>query len=289
MNKKEIVKDYLYIIAGTLLFAVGLNQFLTPIKLSTGGVTALGTIFFHLFKVPLSVTNLVFNAILFIFGYRYLGKSSVIKCAAGILLLSMWLQVVSYLPVYSDDILMATLAGAILIGIGIGLVIKREGSTGGSDFAALILNRFIPHISVPSFILFIDCSIIILSGIVFKSVTVTLYSIVALYVSTKVSDIILEMGDYAKSIQIVTLKSSEIAKSIMERFDRGVTGIYSKGMFLENDKITLLCVVSPKQLPAVINLVRKIDKDAFIIVSDVREVMGEGFKLDTVYDKMQTL
>lgn len=287
MRKKELVLDYLLIAAGTLLLALGLNLFLAPIRLSSGGISALGTIFLHLLRIPLSVTNLFFNVILFLVGYRYLGKSSVVKTLAGILLLSLFLQITSYLPVYTEDMWMATLAGGLLVGLGVGLVVRREGSTGGSDFAALILNRFLPHVSVATFIMIIDCTIIVLAGIVFRSVTVTLYSVVSLFLATRVSDAILSMGSLAKSIYVLSPKSEEIAQTIMQRFERGVTGIQSKGMYSEKNSLMLLCVVSPKELPILVNMVRSLDKSAFIIISDAREVVGEGFQEHTPYDKIQ--
>ncbi len=288
MKRKELFMDYVWITLGALLLALGLNLFLVPIKLSSGGISTIGTIGLHLFSIPLSVTNLLLNTVLFLIGYRYLGKSSVIKTLAGILFLSLFLQLTDSLPAYSEDVWMATIAGGILVGTGIGLVVRREGSTGGSDFAALVLHRFLPHISVATFILVIDCAIIVLAGIVFRSVTVTFYSVLSLFLATRVSDSILSMGSLAKSIYVASKKSEEISQTIMERFERGVTGIYSKGMYSDTNSILLLCVVSPRELPALIHMVRSIDKQAFVIVSDAREVVGLGFQEQTPYDKIQT-
>lgn len=288
MKTKEIVFDYLLIGLGALLLALGLNLFLVPIKLSSGGISTIGTICLHLFRIPLSVTNLLLNTVLFLIGYRYLGKSSVVKTLAGILLLSLFLQLTDALPVYSEDVWMATIAGGVLVGAGIGLVVRREGSTGGSDFTALVLHRFFPHISVASFIMVIDCAIIVLSGIVFRSVTVTFYSVLSLFLSTRVSDAILSMGSLAKSVYVASKKSEEISKTIMERFQRGVTGIYSKGMYSDANGLMLLSVVSPRELPALVHAIRSIDKNAFVIISDAREVVGHGFQEQTPYDKIQT-
>ena len=288
MKRKELFMDYVWIALGALLLALGLNLFLVPIKLSSGGISTIGTMCLHLFRIPLSVTNLLLNTVLFLIGYRYLGKSSVVKTLAGILLLSLFLQLTEGLPVYTEDVWMATIAGGILVGVGIGLVVRREGSTGGSDFAALVLHRFLPHISVATFILVIDCAIIALSGIVFRSVTVTFYSVISLFLATRVSDAILSMGSLAKSVFVASKKSQEISQTIMERFERGVTGIYSKGMYSDTNSMMLLCVVSPRELPALVHTVRSIDKQAFVIISDAREVVGLGFQEQTPYDKIQT-
>lgn len=286
MRKKEIFLDYLLVALGSLLLALGLNLFLTPMKLSTGGISSIGTMLLHLFRIPLSVTNLVLNAVLFLFGYRYVGKASVIKTLAGILLLSLFLQLTSNMPSYGEDLFMATIAGGILAGGGVGLVIRREGSTGGSDFAALVLNRFFPHISVATLILVIDCAIIAVSGLVFRSLTVTFYSVVSLFLATRVSDAILSMGSLAKSIYVASPKAEEISENIMKRFERGVTGIYSKGMYSGKDSLMLLCMVSPRELPKLVHMVRSVDRRAFIIISDAREVVGEGFREETPYDRI---
>ena len=276
---KCILTDYVFVIAGTFFLALGLNNFLVPLKLSSGGISSLATIFYHLFDIPLSVTNLICNAVLFAFGYKYLGKQSVLKTISGILFLSFFLELTLKFPTYSEDVIIATAAGGVCVGIGVGLVISRGASTGGSDFAALILNRFFPHISATDFIMIIDCTIIVAAGAVFKSVTVTAYSVISLYISIKISDYICTCGDSAKSIYILSEKSEKISSRIMKRFERGVTGIYSKGMYSENNKMMLMCVVSPKELPALVHVVRDIDKSAFIIISDVKEVLGEGFKV----------
>ena len=286
INLKKCIFDYLYIAIGSLILAMGMNMFLVPCQISSGGVGSIGTVLLYVFNIPLSVTNLFFNVILFIFGYKYLGKTSVLKTIIGIIFLSLFLEVTKYFPTFNNDLFVSTVVGGVLVGIGVGFVIRVEASTGGSDFAALILKRFIPHISTATLILIIDCIIIIFAGIVFKSYTITFYSAISMFISSKVTDRIATMGDAAKSILIISKKNNEIAKSVMKNFERGVTGIYSKGLYSEEDKIMLLCVVSPKELPSLIYTVRNIDKNAFTIVFDAREVLGEGFKLKTEYDKI---
>ncbi len=283
---KRVALDYLILIIGSFVLALGLNVFLVPCQLSSGGVGTLGTVLLYLFKIPLSVTNLFFNALLFVFGYKYLGKASVMKTVAGIFALSVFLETTKYLPTFSDDILISTVMGGILIGIGIGFVVRVEASTGGSDFAALIIKRFIPHISVATMILLIDTVIIIFASIIFKSYTVLFYSALSMFISSKVTDKIMTIGDAAKHISIISKKNDEIAKIVMNSFDRGITGIYSKGLYSGEDNLMLICVVSPKEVPYIINMVRKIDESAFVIISDAREVLGEGFKERTEYDKI---
>lgn len=275
--KLKTVKSYLFIAIGAFLLAAGLNMFLVPCKISSGGVSSIGTILLYKFNIPMSVTNIFFNAVLFVLGYKYVGKNSVLKTVLGIVFLSAFLEITKYMPAFGNDIFISTVIGGALVGVGVGFVVKVEASTGGSDFAGLILKKFFPHISIATLILLIDSAIIIVAGIVFKSYMITFYSAIAMFIASKVTDYIMTMGDAAKSVYIISEKNDEISKMIMETFERGVTGIYSKGMYTGSENMMLLCAVSPKQLPRLIAKVKETDKNAFVIVSDVREVLGEGF------------
>lgn len=275
---KEFVKQYFIIALGSAILAVGLNQFLVPLKLSSGGISAVGAIMLHLFGVPLSVTTLVLNAVLFVFGFKSLGKSGVAKTVAGIIFLSLFLEICTYFPVYTEDTFIAMAIGGVLCGLGVGLVVREGASTGGSDFAALMLHKLMPHVSIALIIMIIDCTIVAISGFVFKSLTVTVYSIISLYVAAKVTDALQILGNKAKFAFVISPRHDEIANEIMERFERGVTGIYCKGMYSKGDKTMLLCVVSPKEMPQLVATVKKHDEEAFVIVSDAKEVLGEGFK-----------
>lgn len=283
---KDVSSEYICIAIGAVVMAMGMNLFLVPCKLSSGGVGAIGTILLYLFNIPLSVTNLAFNAVLFAFGYKYLGKGSVVKTVAGIVFLSAALELTNRLPRFDDDMFIATVIGGALVGIGVGFVVRVEASTGGSDFAALIIKKFLPYISVASLILIIDSIIVIVFGLVFKSYTIVFYSAIAMFISSKVTDAVVNFGNDAKSVYVISKKSDEIAKTVMEKFERGVTGVYSKGLYTDEDGMMLLCVVAPRELPRLIHTVRKIDKNAFAITSDAREVFGEGFKEKTEYDKI---
>ncbi len=278
MKAKNAVKDYLLIALGSAFLAIGLNMFLVPCKISSGGISSIGTVLLYKLNIPMSVTNIVFNAFLFIFGYKYVGKSSVVKTIAGIVSLSVFLEITKYLPAFGEDMFIATVIGGALVGVGVGCVVRVEASTGGSDFAGLILKKFFPHISVANLILIIDSIIIIFAGIIFGDYMITFYSAIAMFIASKATDAIAAMGDAAKSVYIMSAKNTEISRMIIDTFERGVTGVYSKGIYTGQDNMMLLCVVSPKQLPKLIHKVKEIDKDAFIIVNEVREVLGEGFK-----------
>ncbi len=269
---------FLYITLGALLLALGINIFLVPQRLSTGGVSGIGTVLKYAFDVPLSVTNILINTVLFILGYKLLGKNAVIKTLFGIIMLTVFLEATSYFPVYTGDIFSSFLAGSVLVGAGVGLVIRQGASTGGSDFSALMINKYAPHMSIAKIMLFIDCLIVIASGLLFKSISVMIYSLCALYVSSKISDYILVLGDNAKSVYIFSSQNESISDAILSEFKRGVTAIKARGMYFKTEKEILFCAVSPKELPKIVELVKRIDEKAFLIINDVHKVLGQGFK-----------
>ena len=282
---RSYLKDFLIITVGTFLIALSVSVFLAPNMLSSGGVSSIGTVLLHLFRIPISVTNLVMNTILFVFGFRLLGRESVVKAVVGVLLFSVFLELSSMFPSYLGDQFIVAVFGGVLIGIGIGMVVRVGASTGGSDFAGLMLHRLFPHLSLAVLIMALDCTVVIISGIVFQSLTITLYSGVTLVVAAKVTDFILSLGNAAKSVSIFSDSFDEIAMAAMKQFERGTTGIFCKGMYTGKTGIMLLCIVYPKELPKLITLIRTFDPGAFVVINDSREVLGEGFKNDPMYRK----
>ena len=269
--------EYLLITAGCILLAAGMTVFLVPTKLSSGGVGSIATILLHLFSVPLWLTTLCANALLFPFGLKFLGKKSVLKTIWGILVLSLFLELSKLLPLYRGDILISSVCGGILMGVGIGTVIRVEGSTGGSDFIAQMIKRLFPHLNLPALILSIDCAVIALSGVIFKSFAVSFYSVLSLFISSKVTDLILTLGVKSKTLQIISSKHKIITKVLLEETKRGVTLIHAKGAYTHSENPLLLCALSPKEAPKAIKAIKAVDPNAFVIVSDATEVLGEGF------------
>lgn len=274
---KEIIIDYLYIAIGSFILAFAINFFLVPCKISTGGVSGVATVIYYFFNIPLSVTTLIINLVLFFFGYKTLKKAAIAKTVAGIIFLSICLEITEIFGTYNEDIWIASVFGGVLVGIGVALPVLKEASTGGSDFAALMLNKIMPHISVATFILIIDTAVIAISGIAFKDYTIMFYSVISLYISSKVTDWIIVSGNFAKSVFIVSEKYDEISAEIMKDMKRGVTGIYSCGCYYRKDNMMLMCIVRSKEIPHLLEKVKRIDKSAFTVISEVREVRGEGF------------
>lgn len=275
---KKVLVDYLYIATGAFILAIGISCFLVPMKLSTGGVSGVGTVLYYFFNVPLSVTTLVINAGLFVMGYRMLKKEAIFKTLAGILFLALFLEITGLFGTYTEDRLIASLFGGIMAGIGVGLTVIRGASTGGSDFAALMINKRMPHVSVATVIMIIDGIVITLSGIAFKDYTVMFYSVISLYVAGRVTDFIMVRGNWAKSVYIISEKHEEIARAIIEDMDRGVTGIYGKGIYENKDKMLLMCIVKGREIPKLLEKIKSLDGKAFTVIADVKEVHGEGFR-----------
>ncbi len=274
---KKRIFDYLLILFGSFILAFAINFFLVPLKISTGGISGLGIVFYHLFKIPLSLTTLILNILLFFFGFRTLPKEAIPKSVAGILFLSLFLELTKGFSFGEGDMIIASVFGGILCGVGVGLVVFCDGSTGGSDFAALILHKVFPHVGIASYILVIDAAVIVLSGIVFQNWSVMFYSVISLYISSKVTDFLLVRGDFAKSVTVVSSQANEIAEDIMNKMERGVTGFFSRGCYTKTDGMTIVCVVRNREVPTLLSIIKEKDPLAFTIISDVRSVHGEGF------------
>lgn len=274
---KKILIDYSYIAVGSFILAFAITFFLVPCKISTGGVSGFATVVYYVSAIPLSLTVFTVNILLFVIGYRTLQKSSIAKTIAGIVFLSLFLEITAKFGQYSEDVFIASVFGGILVGVGVALPVMKNASTGGSDFAGLMLNKKFPHISVATFILIIDTIVILSSGIVFEDYTITFYSVVSLYISTIVTDRIIVSGNFAKSVFIISDKYSEIAVSIMNDMRRGVTGIYSYGCYQKKDSSMLMCIVRNREIPFLMEKIKSFDRNAFTVISEVREVHGEGF------------
>lgn len=280
VRMKNLLEEYLYIAIGSFVFAFATTFFLVPYKISTGGISGIATLLHYCFQIPLSVTALVLNLLLFLAGYRTLRKTIIVKSFAGIVLYSGFLEITQRFGSYQGDTLLAVIFGGILVGIGVGMVVFKEASTGGSDFAAIMLHKAFPGISIATFVLWIDSIIILVSGIVFRDFSILLYSEVALYICSKVMDYILIRGNYAKAVYVISAQNEQIANGIMHVLGRGVTSIYSKGAYTQMEQNMLMCVIRNKEIPGLLSLIKAYDKSAFTIVTEASVVYGEGFKAE---------
>lgn len=279
-NKFSNFKEIFFMILGCFLMAISLNAFFEPHYIAPGGLTGFAIVVNYLFSIPLWIVNLVCNIPLFIWAYKILSKKDCLKTIIGIIFLTLFLKTTATLASLNitSDPLLATIAGSILMGISLGLIFRVNGSTGGTDLIGLLTNKYIPRLSIPVLMGIADFIVVCLSGIVSKEIEIGLYSALALYIAVKVSDIIIEGFNCSKSFMIISDKSSDIIDSIINDLDRGATLLSGRGAYLQEDKNIILVVVSKKEVVNLKHLVRSIDPRAFIIITDVHEALGKGFK-----------
>jgi uncharacterized membrane-anchored protein YitT (DUF2179 family) len=278
---KAIGKDwrgYLIIVAGCFIAAISFNLFLTPNRIAPGGVGGIGIILHHLFGFPVGVTMLVINVPLFLSGIMIHGRHFGIKTLLATVLLSVFIDGTVFLPLLTDDLLLAAVLGGAMLGLGLGLVFARNGTTGGTDLMAKLLHTVLPFISMGKLLFFVDVCVVAGAAIVFQDFELGLYAGISIFIGARVIDLVLEGVDYAKLAIIISDRADAIADGLLERLDRGVTGLHGKGMYTRKAKNVLLCITRNHEIPKMKQIVRDEDPDAFVIVTDVREAQGEGFK-----------
>ncbi|MGI9861389.1 YitT family protein [Moorella naiadis] len=269
--------DYLGITAGTLMTALGLVLFLVPNRIAAGGVSGLATVLHYLLGWPVGLTMLALNIPLFLAGLKVLGLEFGFKTLYGTIILSLLTDTLAlWLHAPTSNTLLASLYGGLLSGVGMGIVFRSGGSTGGTDLAALLFRHYL-HISAGVGLLLVDALVITLAGLAFN-VELALYALVALFLTSRAIDAIQEGGGYARAAVIISDKAEEIARQVLRELDRGVTGLAGRGLYTRQEREVLLVVVQRAEVSRLKNLVAALDPGAFVIVSNVHEVLGEGFR-----------
>ena len=277
---RKVLVDYLFVTLGTFLLALAVIIFWQPHDLVTGGISGLAIIIHSYTSIPISVTNLVFNLPLFIIGFKVMPREYFVRSIYGYLMLTFSFFVLEqdFIPIIDSDILMSSVFGGVVAGIGIGFVLRARATTGGSTLIAAILHRWaLRHISMAKILFCVD-STIILTGLLVFGPNAAMYAVVAVFVSTKVTDAVLEGLSFSKAAFIISQEADAIADGITRDMNRGVTEMPSRGRYSKQAQTMLLCVVPAKEIVPLKQLVYNLDKKAFVIVTDVREVLGEGFK-----------
>lgn len=276
-------KKSLIVIIGSTMMALGMNFFFEPMNMVTGGVSGLAIILKDLTKqltpggVPVWMTNLVINIFLFAGSYKVLGKKFLRNTILGTLVFTACLYVVPVMDLTGGDKLLASIFGGALNGAGLGLIFSAGCSSGGTDLLGAILQRYLRHYSVAQTLMVVDGLIVFLGALVF-GIDVTLYAIISVFISSKIMDYVLSGVNFAKLALIITENSQEISDGILYEMSRGVTELPALGGYSRKGKEVLLCAVDKKELAALMDIVDKKDPDAFIIVTDAREIFGEGFR-----------
>ena len=281
-DTKRFLKELPLLIAGATLTAVATKYIYDPAGLVTGGVSGLSIItrsvsmrfFGHDF--PLWLGSLVFNIPVFVYGMKQLGVKQILRTGFVWLLLTAELYFLPERTLIADDLLLVSIYGSILMGIGSGLLLTAHATSGGSDLLGESLHHQIRSVSVGRLIQIID-GIIVFAGLLTFGVEHTLYAMISVFIMGKIIDLVLNKGKRAKMATIVSDANDQIAEEIMSSLNRGVTGLYGRGMYTGDDKRILLCICSNKDLVYIKDIVKKHDPHAFFVVGDVDEAMGEGF------------
>ncbi|GIM33444.1 membrane protein [Paraclostridium bifermentans subsp. muricolitidis] len=260
--------------------SIGINMFFKPYTIAPGGLSGLSLVLGKLTGLPIPVVMLAIGIPLVIFSIKILGVKDSIKTLIGMTVFSIVLGITSSLSNFdvTKDVLLCSISGALCLGIGLGIVLKMDASTGGTDLIALMLNRAFPSIPLSKFMVILDGMVVISAGIASKNLETALYSGVALYIIVKIVDAIVSGLNYSKAFMIISNESDILRDGITKELDRGVTFLQGKGGYTNEDKNVLLVVVSKKQEVHLKKVIKNIDPSAFIIVSDVHEVLGQGFK-----------
>lgn len=272
------LKDYLGVTIGVILTAVGLDAFLVPNKIAAGGVSGIATILHYVIHVPVGAAMLVLNVPLFIGATLRLGWHYAVRSLYGTLTLSFFIDFLEpYIPALTDNLLLASLYGGVLSGLGLGLVFRHKGTTGGTDLAAAIVRSFV-GINIGQLLFLIDSTVVAAAWITFDSAELALYALITIFVTAWVIDLVQEGFSYAKAFIILTDKADQISQEIIKQLDRGATAWKARGMYTGQEKEVLLSVVGRTEVTRLKEIVRETDPQAFIILGDVHEVLGEGFK-----------
>ena len=287
-TKSELLRNILMIFFGSTLFALGFDLFLEPSGINCGGVSGIAMLVVYATRVEwltVGILSAMINIPLFFFGYRKIGKYFFFGSMFGMLISSVGFDLFAkILPVVPMDPLIAAIFGGVTVGAGLGVVFLAGASTGGTDIVARLLKLRFRNFPIGKLMLSMDLLIAVATGIVYRQFTNTLYSVITLYLSSVVLDKVVYGMDFSKVALIISDKYEDIATAIDGKLDRGVTLLQGQGFYKRSDKYVLLSAVKKKQLAQLKELVMDIDPDAFIILQDAQQVLGDGFKR---YDRFE--
>ncbi len=272
------VTDLMLWLLGTAMYAVGVNVFASPNNIGQGGFTGIAIILNYLWDFPVGTAIFILNIPLFVISAKKFGKAFIIKTVFVTGLISVVIDISkSFLPIYTGDRFLASLFCGVMIGGGLALIFLRGATSGGTDILAKLLRLKWPHLSIGRVILAVDLVVIALSGFVFRSLESALYALIAIYTSTRVIDIIIYGSGNGKVLLTVTKKSDEITQAVTEKLQRGVTVLEVKGGYTNEQKNMVICAVRSSEVSKLNSIIREADENAFTIISEAGEILGEGF------------
>ena len=278
IKTKDYVWQYVLIIIGSALFAAGFQFFLYPNSIIVGGVSGIAMIINYLTDLPVGVMNIVLNIPLFIIAWRQFGTKFVIGSFVGMMLSSVFVDLmalVSYSP--TNDMLLACIIGGAIKGLGMGIIYYAGATTGGTDIIAKFVRLKYPYINFGTLILLTDAIIILAFAIIFHKVEGAMYAVIAMFVVSRVIDLVLYGVDNSNVCYIISEKSEQLINDITDSLHRGVTILEGEGAYSHQNKQVLLCVVKRTQVSDIRKIIKSVDENAFFIITDAKNVFGKGF------------
>ena len=283
MNKKKVKKyaiDLVFWIIGNFFYALAFNYFLTPNKISIGGVTGLAGIIHYLWAfIPAGAVTFVLNIPLFIAAWRKFGSGFIVNTVIAVAINALMLDIQpKFIPEFHGNIILATIFGGLCAGLGQGLILGRDATTGGMDIAGRLLRLKFEHLSLGTLELLMNTVVIVASAIVYRSVESMLYSILVVWLTGKAIDFVVYGANRSKMLLVVTTHGDEISREITSTTPRGVTKLPVQGGYTETKRELLICVIKRQEVARTRRMIMKFDENPFIVVADVSEVLGLGFK-----------
>jgi uncharacterized membrane-anchored protein YitT (DUF2179 family) len=276
---KTEIKNIVLIMIGTLIFALGISYFTIPNELSEGGIIGVTVITYYLFGWSTGIANLIINIFLIAIGYKLLDRQTTIYTLWGIIFSSIFLYITEHVGVMlTDDSLLAAVFSGILVGIGLGIVFRTGGTTGGSAIIARLMNKYLGW-SIGMAMLVVDIIVIGFSAFIIGPEK-TMYTLIAVYIGAKVVDFIIEGIDTRKAVNIISHSPDKIAEKITQEMVRGVTVLKGYGAYTKQKKEILYVVINKQELMELKKIIHSIDPEAFVVIHDVRDVFGRGFSIE---------
>lgn len=273
------IRHYALLYLGSAIYSLGFAYLLYPNSLITGGITGVAAILNFVFGFPVGTLMILINIPIFFLGFKKLGLKLVIDSLTSMLLISVLIDIFIAFPIpITENPLLASLFGGAVTGFGLGVAFTTGATTGGTDIIARVYRLKYQHINIGQVILIIDGVILATYAIVCKTIDEAMYSVIGTYVSAKVLDGVLYGLNYGNLVYIVSTKCDEIGKKIIAELHRGVTKLYGEGVYSGDRKVVLMCAIKKRQIVELKKLVKAEDKDAFVIISETREVVGLGFE-----------
>jgi len=273
------VQPIITIILGAAIYAFGLTYFVVPYHLFEGGATGITLITFYLFKIPVSLMNLLINIPLFILAWKIFGSKTLYSSLLGTISLSIWLAVFERIPLQFDlqgDLIIVSLVSGVLLGVGLGIIFNAGGTTGGSDIVPRILNKY-TNISIGKLLFSLDFIILMLILIIFQDLRLVTYTLLFDFIIARVIDLIGEGGYAGKGFMIITQFPDQLAEKINDELGRGVTFISGQGYYSKKDLKIIYCIVGRNEIVKMKDMIHQIDPQAFITITEAHEILGEGF------------